>query len=147
MSVHRIPLAIVADVWPAIESYAELALRVHPFMEAEDLLAVLYTGAGQLFIATDEAGIVGFAVAEVIRFPRVLVGNVVAAGGRRGFLKVIREELLPELERWSAEHGATQFMVQGRPGWIRIAEREGAHGHMIAQAWRSVDVGRRLTDS
>lgn len=143
--IHRVPLALVPDLWPALEEYAERAAKYHPFLDPESMFIVLMEGYGQLFVVTDARGIEGFAITEVIRFPRVTVGNVVAAGGRMGFLKTLRGELLAEMERWAAEQGATQFMVTGRPGWTRVAGRLGFETERTSTAWRPIDgqQGRR----
>ena len=147
MAIHRVPPQCVEAVWPAVEDYAARACRHHPFMDAEDLLVVLREGRGQLVVATDARGIEGFALVEVIRFPKIATGNIVAAGGRRGFLKTLREEMLPELEQWSAEHGATAFSVTGRVGWRRFAKPHGFAIVPVVTAWRAIDGRRRrITD-
>jgi len=140
--IHRVPIHLVPDVWPALDEYAARACEFHPFMDPEDLFTVLMNGFGQLFVATDEQGIEGFVICEVIRFPKVVAGNVVAAGGRRGFLETLKEDCLAEMEGWAAEHGATVFTINGRPGWIRVSKRLGFETEPTMQAWRGIN-GRR----
>lgn len=147
MAIHRVPPECVEAVWPAVEDYATRACRYHPFMDAESLLIVLREGRGQLFVATDARGIEGFALVEVIRFPKIATGNVVAAGGRRGFLKALREEMLPEMESWAAERGATAFAVTGRVGWERFAKPHGYAAMPMTSGWRAINgERRRITD-
>lgn len=143
MTIHRVPMAKVPDVWPALEEHAARACTYHPFMDPESLMMLLMEGLGQLFVATDARGIEGFAIVEVIRFPKVAAGNVVAAGGRRGFLETLRGELLAEMEKWSAEHGATAFAVNGRVGWTRVTSRLGFETVPMTSAWRPIEHGRR----
>lgn len=137
--IHRVPLHLVPDVWPALESYAERAAHYHPFLDPESMFVLLMNGYATLFLSTDDHGIEGFAMVEVIRFPKATAGNVVAAGGRHGFLKTLRGEMLAEMERWSAEHGATLFSVTGRPGWLRVTRRLGFAAELTSTAWRPIN--------
>jgi hypothetical protein len=141
--IHRVPYSRVPDVWPALEEYAERACKYHPFFDPESLLALLMEGLGQLFVATDSQGIQGFVICEVIRFPKVTAGNVVAAGGRLGFLKELTGELLTEMEKWSAEHGATMFSISGRVGWTRVTKPLGFETAPTMQAWRRIKHGQQ----
>jgi hypothetical protein len=141
--IHRVPLSRVPDVWPALEEYAVRACEYHPFFDPESLFELLMAGYGQLFVATDPQGIQGFVIVEVIRFPKVAAGNVVAAGGRLGFLKELTGELLTEMEKWSAEHGATMFSISGRVGWTRVTKRLGFETAPTMQAWRRIKHGQQ----
>lgn len=148
--IHRIHSNDVPDLWPLVVEHAEAAMQWHPFMDANDLLVVILHGHAQLFIVTSDKGaFLGFAAVEVILYPRCKVANVLAAGGHRGFLGVSVNNLFPELEKWAQEHDADTFAVQGRPGWLRIAERfvKGSKGMRIGVAWRPLAYERRRRGS
>lgn len=128
--IHQAPTRLVPELWPLIEDYAVKAMRWHPFMDAGDLLGQLLHGHAQLFVVTDRGkdGVLGFAAVEMLCYPSRRIANVLAAGGRRGFLGALVQDLVPQLERWAIEQGADTFCVQGRPGWLKFARRhEGVH--------------------
>lgn len=142
--IHRIQTSAVPDLWPLVHEHAIAAMKWHPFMDENDLLQVILAGQGQLFIVTKNKDFLGFAACEVIQYPSRRVANVLAAGGRLGFLGVSVKELFPALEGWAREHDADIFAVQGRPGWLRIADRiSGTRCMRVGVAWRPLAYERR----
>src|SRR5690606_12735756 len=123
--IHRVPTHLVNDLWPALESLCEKAMGCHPFMEAEDVRLALLADRALLFLVTQDSQILGFAVMEVVTYPRRRVANVLAAAGHKGFLSVLLHDLLPECEKWAVEQGADTFAVMGRPGWLKYAKARG----------------------
>ncbi len=118
--IHRIPPALVGDFWPLIESYVRSAIEYHKFMDAEDVHWLLDRGYCQLFVATDGGSILGFAIMEVIHYPRKKVANVFLSGGSAGFLGTAVNVMLPELQQWGREQSTDYFAIMGaRPGWER----------------------------
>lgn len=144
-TLYRVPHHLVQDLWPSIEGYAAKAMQFHPFMESADLLTLLIEWRqATLFVATDAKGVLGFAAAEVVEYPRCRAVNVIAAGGRFGFLPVLAAELRVEIEDWGRENGAWVFSAMGRPGWIRIAERVKGRALLLSAVWKEIpDVRRR----
>jgi hypothetical protein len=115
-----------------IEEHAAKAMRHHPFMSEADLLMTMLNGYSTLYLATEDREVLGFAAMEVLNFPSRRVANVLAAGGRRGFLGVLTHSLLGQLEKWAIEQGADTFAVMGRPGWLKYAKQhEGAISHHV----------------
>lgn len=111
-------------------------MRHHPFMEAEDVLLALMYGKAQLFLAVESGQILGFAVMEVITYPRRKVANVLAAAGHNGFLSALIDHVLPECEKWAVEQGADTFAVMGRPGWLKYAKARGAQSLSTVTSWK-----------
>lgn len=145
--IHQIGTQTVPDLWPLVLEHAEKAMKLHPFMDAQDLLTAILAGHAQLFVATQDGAFLGFAVCEVLQYPRCRVANVLAAGGHRGFLSVIVNQMFPEMENWAREHGADTFAVHGRPGWLRVSRSiAGAKQQMIGVAWRPIGYERRRTE-
>lgn len=146
--IHRVPPELVQDLWPSVEGYADAAMRFHPFMEAEDLLTLLIEWRqAVMFLATDPGGVLGFAVAEVVEYPRCRAVNVVAAGGRRGFLPTLAGPMREEIEAWGRERGAWVFSAMGRPGWIRVAERMRGQALPLSVIWKEIPDGRRRQEA
>jgi hypothetical protein len=142
--IYRAPAELVSDLWPAIELHVERAMEHHPFMEADDVLLLLQQGTLQLFVSTDDRKVAGFAVMEVIQYPRRKVANVLACGGEHGFLSVAVHELLPVLKAWAAERGADTFALSGRPGWVRALKSKGFSSVAHITMWADLNVeGRR----
>lgn len=142
--IYPTPTRLVHEVWPMIERHVAEACRYHPFLEAEDLLTVLLYGNARLFVVTREGAFLGFAIMEVVEYPRRKVANVIAAGGERGFLSAAVVELLPVLQAWGIEQGADTFALIGRPGWVRALRH--LHGQATAHVtwWTDLNVkGRR----
>lgn len=147
-TIYRVPEHLVQDLWPSIEGYATQAMRHHPFLQAEDLLTLLIEWRqATMFMATDPRGVLGFAVVEVVEYPRCRVANVVAAGGRRGFLPVLVGPMREEINTWGRERGAWVFTATGRPGWIRIAERERGNALLLSMIWKEIPDGRRRQEA
>lgn len=145
MAIHIVPSDLVADLWSAFEHHVIAACEHHPFMEALDILEVLLYGKGQLFIYVDGSRVTGFAVMEVVQYPRRKVANVLAAGGDKGFLSVAIHELLPELKKWGAQQGADTFAISGRPGWMRALRGERFESVTHVTLWANLDgEGRRF---
>jgi len=127
-----------------IEHHVAAAMEHHPFMDSEDLLTVLMYGNARLFVVTRDGAFLGFAIMEVVEYPRRKVANVIAAGGERGFLSVAVHELLPVLQAWGLEQGADTFALIGRPGWVRALRH--LHGQATAHVTWWTDLhgkGRR----
>lgn len=144
--IHRVPAALVTDLWPAIFKHVVGALDFHPFLGPNDLHDLLLRGHAQLFIVTGEGRKVrGFAVTEVVAYPSRKVANILAAGGEEGFLGTAIHELLPILKQWGAEQGADAIALTGRPGWLKALRDEGGHAEKLVSWWtRLGDVqGRR----
>lgn len=143
--IHHVPIHLVPDIWPAIERHVERAMDYHPFMDKEDVFASLILGGCQLFIATQDREILGFAVMEVVHYPSRKVANVLAAGGGKGFLSVAVHELLPVLQAWGREQGADTFALTGRPGWVRALRTHGFQSVPHVTMWADLNVeGRRI---
>lgn len=142
--IYRVPLHFVSQMWPSILAYVQRAMEHHPFMEAQDVLDLLLGGSVQLFIASEEKKVTGFAAIEVINYPRRKVANVLAAGGEHGFLSVVVREVLPELISWAKEQGADTFALTGRPGWVRALKAKGFLSAAHVTMWADLNVeGRR----
>ena len=142
--IHAVPAKLVTDIWPAIERFVESAVNRHPFMTADDVLAVILYGNAQLFIDTAAGRIRGFACMEVIQYPRRKVANVFCSGGERGFLSVAVHDLLPVLMAWGREHNADAFAILGgRPGWVRALRNAGFQSAPYVTMWADLDEGRR----
>jgi hypothetical protein len=150
MAIHLVPTDLVADLWSAFEEHVEAACEHHPFMDAQDVMAITCEGRATLFIYVDGHKVRGFAVMEVIDFPRRSVANVLVCGGERGFLSVATHELLSELKKWGASKGADTFAILGgRPGWVRALRSQGFRTAPYVTLWADLDVeGRRqITDA
>lgn len=144
--IHRVPTALVPDLWPAIQPFAKAACGHHPFMGPEDLLRLLLSGHGRLFVSIEARKVEGFAIMEVLEYVQRKVANVAAFGGQRGFLSTAESHIFPLLEDWGREQGADTIALHGRPGWLRIARRhEGSHTSTMSVVWRSLDERRRHT--
>jgi hypothetical protein len=142
--IHRIKTSDVPDLWELVKPHADKAMEWHPFLNSDDVFGILLDGHAQLFVVTKDKAFLGFAVMEVIQYPRRNVANVLAAGGHRGFLSVSVKDLFPVLEDWAREQGADTFAVQGRPGWLRVAESfKGSERLKTGIAWRRLGYERR----
>jgi hypothetical protein len=143
--IHKVSPSLVADLWPAIQGFAQRACKRHPFLHSDDILAGLLFGRSQLFIATKAGSVFGFAAVEVLEYSHRSVANVVASGGDFGFLSVLVQDMLPEMEQWAAEQGADTFAIHHfRPGWKRIAKGlEGSCTSPLAVTWRRLHGGRQ----
>jgi len=143
--IHKVKSSLIADLWSAILPHAERACKRHPFLHPDDILTGLLYGRAQLFIATKEGSVFGFASVEVLEYTHRSVANVVASGGDFGFLSVLVHEMLPEMEQWAIEHGADTFAIHhSRPGWKRIASGlEGAKSSPLTVTWRRLNERRK----
>jgi hypothetical protein len=145
---YRCPITLVEDLWPSIAHWADLACEYHPFLAGEDVLTLMLSGQCSLFLAADGGGVLGFAAAEVVEYPRCKVANVVAAGGRFGFLATLAGPIREQIEAWGREQGAHVFSAFGRAGWMRVADRiEGGHALPIAVIWKEIPHGRRRQEA
>lgn len=145
--IHRVPTNLVPDLWPAIEAHLAGAMEFHPFLNANDVRVILLHGGAQLFVVVGEGRRVqGFAVMEVIHYPRRRVANILASGGDDGFTSVAVRELLPQLKQWAAEQNADALAILGaRPGWLKLLQNEGGNAEKFVLWWTELgDVqGRR----
>ncbi len=143
MALYHVPTHLIDDIWPAVLGYVERTCEYHPFMDAADVRVLLDHGLGTLFIATSEDGVVGFGVLEVVDYPRRRVANVLGAGGKRGFLAVAIDELLPFMIAYGKDQGASVVAYSGRPGWIRKLHRYGGDSKRFVTWWADIDEQRR----
>lgn len=142
--IHRVPATLTDDFWPLLSDRITEAIAYHEFMDAADVRFLLLNGACQLFIATQGAAIMGFAVMEVIHYPSRKVANVFLSGGDKGFLPVAVNTLLPELQQWADEQDADDFAILGaRPGWVRALRSKGFSSATHVTLWTDCNVERR----
>lgn len=142
--IYQVPTSFLKDIWPAIEEHVVATCEHHPFMQAPDVLALLENELGSLFISTDGDGVMGFGVLEVIQYPSRRVANILGAGGKRGFLAVAIDELLPAMIEHGKTQGATMVAYSGRPGWIRKLNRYGGESKRFVTWWADInEQGRR----
>jgi hypothetical protein len=88
--------------------------------EIEDVMRALRTGDAQIWVENDSV-----VVTEVLVFPkRTVLRYWLAAGDMDDMLT-----LLPKLEQWGREQGATLAEMVGRRGWRKEAA---AHGYEAA---------------
>lgn len=146
--IHRVRAGLIPDLWPAIRPFAVAALRVHHFIDAEDLLTILLGGGASLFVCEHNARVVGFGALEVVQYPRRRVANVLAAGGEVGLLSATRDSFLDIAEAWAREQGADTLAVTGRPGWARVLARRGGTSLSLTSWHQELGNGqrRRQTD-
>jgi hypothetical protein len=121
--IHRenVPL-----VWPMVRARLEQTIKdwANGECEIEDLYDSLICAKSQLWLVNDEKynlRLVG--ITKILSYPRlkrILVDMIVGEGVKDALL------LLPEVERWGLQFGATQTEVHVRPGLAKILEREGA---------------------
>lgn len=143
MAIYHVHPRFLEDIWPAVESHVAAACELHPFMEAQDVRTLVEHGFAYLFIATDETGVMGFGVLEVVQYPRCRVANILGAGGRRGFLAVAIDELLPFMTAFGKTQGATVVTLSGRPGWLRALRHMSGRSQRYITWWADIDEGRR----
>lgn len=145
--IHRVPTRLVTDLWPAVEPFARAALQVHPFLEAQDLLAILLRGGAHLFVCEQDGRVIGFGALEVIQYPRRRVANVLAAGGEVGLLSATRDSFLDITRQWAREQGADALEVTGRPGWARVLRRQGGSSLSLVKWHQELGDGQRWRQS
>lgn len=134
--ISPVPAALVMDLWPAIEQYVAAAMEFHPFIDASDIRFILLNGGGCLFLVTEGRKVQGFAVMEVVHYPRRRVANILASGGDEGFTSVAVDQLLPILRQWAAEQGADTLAIMGaRPGWLKLLRDEGGNAEKYVLWW------------
>jgi hypothetical protein len=143
VAIYYVPTRFIPDVWPSIEGYVARTCEYHPFMDTPDVLALLNHELATLFIATDDAGVVGFGVLEVVQYPSRRIANVLGAGGRRGFLAVAVNELLPFMIAHGKDQGSTVVALSGRPGWLRALRHLKGRSQPYITWWADIDEGRR----
>ena len=83
----------------------------------DDVLAEARAGRAQIWERGDTV-----AVTELLRYPRATAVRYWLVGGHAGEART----LLPEIEAWAREQGATRAEATGRHGWRRLAA---AHGY------------------
>jgi hypothetical protein len=144
MTIYRVPIHMLEDVWPSVEKYVERAQAFDPFKSAHDVYALLSHGFASLFIATRKGMIVGFGVLEVVQYPSRRVANIMAAGGEVGFLSTAIDDLLPMMIEHGRAEGATVVTLSGRPGWVRALRRLNGRSKRFITWWADIDEqGRR----
>lgn len=148
VEVHRVPARLLNGVWPAISDFAERACMDHPFLDGGDLFHVAMAGKAQVFIATSHEGVIGFGATEMVDYPRHRVANILAIGGKRGFLRAAYAPLYRELEKWAIEFGAdTLAAIGARPGWLKFARQERGETQTLFVAWKTIHGERRRRDN
>ena len=124
MKITLVPPEDVFQVWPDIRGYLEPAVETsHGRWTLEHLLAVLYNGRSQLWIAFDDEGIWGALTTEITNYPAKRCLSMHFLGG------VEFEAWYPAMLDYVTEHGKAVGCdsIEGtaRFGFWKFLKRDG----------------------
>jgi hypothetical protein len=109
-------------LWPGIYACLSKYVRHFPDEETiENILAECANGKRQLWIVTEGHDVILAAVTEIVTIQATGKKQLVMAecGGRR-YAECL--ELLPEIEKWAREQGASEAVTLCRRGLVRLYE-------------------------
>lgn len=138
MKLHTVPVALVPDLWPAVEKLLARAVKWHPFLSVDGLKAIILSGHADLIVAIQDEHIFCAAVMEAVQYPGTKVGNVLVLAGERGTYARHIDAITDYLETWCAAHGCANIGMTGRPGWLKFVTRRGWRTQRYVSAWRVV---------
>lgn len=105
-------------VWAAARPFLDAALaKGHGEYWLEDIIDALLERRMQLWVVMAEGSMVGAAVTEVVRYPRLAVLQVVLLGGERmiEWYQAIDAAFVDAAQRF----GCQEVRTHGRKGWAR----------------------------
>lgn len=138
MTLYEVPMHLVAEIWPGVRDLLERAMKYHAFMNSDDVLTIIREGRASLIVAVEDERIEGAVVMEIIAFPKIKVGWVMALAGKRG-LYAHMDQIMEWLESWCRQRGCSKISELGRPGWAKVAKRRGYEFTPYAQATKSLE--------
>jgi hypothetical protein len=130
---------MVTDFWSAVEPMLAQALEHHPHLDADGVLRLLLAQFGQLFVMTENDGIIAACVMERVQYPSHVVANVIALAGRHGVYRKNMDVITAHLEAWARARGCDRIAFVGRPGWTKFATRKGGQTLPLMHAWKSLE--------
>ena len=138
MKIYEVPIHLVAEIWPGVKDLLARAMKYHRFMDVDDVLTIIREGRATLIVAVNDERIAGVAVMEIIAFPKIKVGWVMALAGERGLYQHM-DQIMEWLESWCRQRGCTKISELGRPAWARVAKSRGYEFTPYAQATKSLE--------
>lgn len=138
MTLHEVPIYLAKEIWPGVRDLLARAMKYHAFMDADDVLTIILEGRATLIMVVEDERIIGAVVMEIITFPKLTVGWVMALAGEKGLYRHM-DQIMGWLESWSAKRGCTKISELGRPGWAKVAKRRGYEFHPYAQATKTLE--------
>ena len=124
MQVSLIPFEYLDEVWPKITGYMEGAAE-YTFgrFNAEDILDGLKTKPQQLWIAYNDAEILGAVVTEIMVYPRMNTLTMHFTGGKE--LAKWKSPMLEHLQIFAQANDCSVIESFGREGWGRVFKDDG----------------------
>jgi len=117
-----VPIAHIPFIWPHIEGFVAKTLaydecgRYWP----ADIFDLLLAGRSRLWTAydSDRHAFDGFAVTDIIIWPRMTECRVWMIGGRH--LRLWQDEMREMLEAFARDNGCSAITGSGRKGWTKM---------------------------
>lgn len=133
------PGPILDELWPYIEPELARALAYNDFLTTDGLLALARRQVADIAVCAKDGDLEAVGALEILQYPTVRVGNILALGGKPGWLFRYADEAQRWMEQWCRERGCTIIAVAGgRPGWDRLLSRRGWVTRTLSTAWRPV---------
>lgn len=124
----------IEELWDILEPFIQLSIdKGTPIPEesTEDVKRELLDKSLSLWVAVDsEDGEIIAAmttyIAEMPLVKRAVIRHLAGIEMKSWF------EFYPLVEEWAREHGATEMVVKGRPGWARVLQAQGYTPQYVA---------------
>jgi hypothetical protein len=137
--IHLVPPgAILEELWPHVAPLLARALRQHDFLDTDGLRLLLKAQRADLAIVAADGELAGALVMEVVQYPGVRVGNILALAGRDGFYRDHLDDAVAWAKAWCRERACPIIgFAGGRPGWLRYVGKRGWVTRRFLTAWTS----------
>jgi hypothetical protein len=123
MIAKPVPATTTGKAWPLVERWVVNALkRGKADQTPTEIKQALECKAMQLWLAWDGQRAHGCCVTELCETANGKTCNLVAVGGVQ-FKRW--QPLLDTIKGWARENGCVRLEASGRPGWERMAARDG----------------------
>jgi hypothetical protein len=121
MSLYVVEEPRIDELWPLLAPFLEPSLDVGNEVYIDNLYEEVKRRQGLLWVGySEELGIYGAAITEIIQYPRKKVFLIKYLGAKTGAMKPILDVAMSVFRRFATELECDVVQLYGRKGWVNV---------------------------
>lgn len=126
MSLYVVREEQVDELWPLLAPFLESSLYVGNEFTIDDLYKEVKNKLGLLWMGfSDEGGVYGAAITEIIQYPKKKVFLIKYLGTKPGAMAPMIDTAMDVFRKLAVDTGCDVVQLHGRKGWVNVLKPYG----------------------